>query len=111
QGDLLARGELDAAAAAGDPLAAVLVAVAKKDDVALRAAAARGEPDALPALLVRACALDDPPALVRHGDSVLDADPLAAERDYLRADALGEPAARTAIERLVALYERGVAGV
>ncbi len=89
-----AKGDSD------DPLAALLLAVEKKDEKLLRAAAERNEPDALlalaalhaneaPALVARACALGDPRALVLHGDSIVAIDSDAATRDYERAAALG----------------------
>ena len=122
RGDLLARGETEAAAASGDPLALALVALARKDEQGLAAAAARNEPDALLALvetrpreaarlLERACALEDPRALVWHGDLFIIADPEAAAADYLRAAPSGDPAALAGLERVARIFEQGAPGI
>ena len=122
RGDLLARGETVAAAASGDPLASALVALANKDEPGLAAAAARNEPDALLALvemrpreaarlLERACALEDPRALVWHGDLFIIADPEAAATDYLRAAPSGDPAALAGLERVARIFEQGAPGI
>ena len=109
-GDPLARGELEAAEAAGDSLAAALLAVRSGDAERLRAAAERGEPDALVALAGRpevasllavgAGALDDPRALVRNADAIASIETTAALRDYGRAAALDDPEGWAGLARI-----------